>query len=97
MFDCLNAITKERRPKLASTQDFQGSGHMGEVSTTSAIMTSIKDFLYFRMSETMTKDPINTATIKVITDEKIARGLVSNTSLIITSKMGESSGFTNMR
>ena len=38
-------------------------------------------------SETMMKDTINTTMIKLIVDEKMVRGLVSDTSSIITSKM----------
>ena len=41
VFDCLNAITEERRPKVTSTHDFLGSGHTGEVTTISAIVISI--------------------------------------------------------
>jgi len=41
------------------------------------------------MSETTMKDIIHIVTIKVITDEKIVRGLVSDTSSIIKRKMGE--------
>jgi len=40
------------------------------------------------MGETMMKDRIHTITIKIIIDEKVARGLVLNSSSIIMSKMG---------
>ena len=88
VFDCINVITEERRQKVTNTHDFLGSHHTREMSTASPIVTSIKDLLYFRMSETTMKDTINTMKIKVIADEKIASGLVSDTSSIITSKMG---------
>ena len=66
VFDCFNAITEERRPKIASTHDFLGGGEAREVATTSTAMTGIEDFLGFSVCEATMKDSIYSATIKVI-------------------------------
>lgn len=65
-----------------------GSGHFKEATTTSATMVDIKHLLSFSMGETKTKDNINAPTIKIVTDEVVARGLKSNRLLIITSEVG---------
>lgn len=41
VFDCLNAITKERKPKVTNAHDILGSGHTREVTTTIATVTRI--------------------------------------------------------
>ena len=68
VFDCFNAITEERRPKIPSTHDFLGGGEAEEVATTSAAMTDIEDLLGFSACEATKKDSIYSATIKVIAD-----------------------------
>ena len=78
VFDCLNAITKERRPKIPSAHDFLGSSKTGEVATASAAMAGIKDLFSFSVCEATTKDIINPATIEVVTDKKVSGGLVSD-------------------
>jgi len=88
VLECLDTITKERRPKLHSVHDFLGSGHSGEVTATSAIMESVEHFFNFSMSETMTKDNVDNLTINIITNEEVMRGFMSNMSLIIKSKVG---------
>ena len=80
VFDCLNAITKERRPKIPSTHDFLGSSKTGEVATASAAMAGIKDLFSFSVCDTTTKDSINPATVEVIADKEVSGSLVSDTS-----------------
>ena len=87
VFDCLNAITEEGRPKIPSAHDFLGSRKTGEMATASATMAGIEDLFNFSMPETTTKDSIYTATIKVVTDKKVARSLVSDTSSSVTIKV----------
>ena len=87
VFDLFNTITEERRPKIPSTHDFLGGGEAREVATTSAAMAGIEDLLSFSMCEAMKKDSINTMMIEIVTDKKVAGGLVSNTSLSITIKV----------
>ena len=87
VFDCFNAITEERRPKISSTHDFLGGGETGEVATTSAAMTGIEDLLGFSVCEATLKDNIYSTTTKVIADKKVARGLVLDTLSSITIKM----------
>lgn len=89
MFDLLNAIDKERRQKVSNTHDFLGSIHSREMTTTRVTVTCIKHLLKFNMSGTMTKDNVDTAMIKIVTNEEIARGLMLNMSLIIMSNMGD--------
>ena len=63
VFDCLNAITKERRPKIPCAHDFLGSSKTREVATASAAMAGIKDLFSFSVCEATTKDGVNPATI----------------------------------
>jgi len=88
MFEFLNATTKGRIPKITDADDFMGNDHSGEMTTTSATMVGIKHFFIFNMGETTTKDNYDTSTINIVTDEDVPRGLISNTSSIITSDMG---------
>ena len=83
VFDCFNAINEERRPKIPSAHDFFGGSKTREVATTNTAMTSIEDLHGFSFCETTTKDSIYSATIEVITDKKVARGLMSDMSLSI--------------
>ena len=46
VFDCLNAITEEGRPKIPSAHDFLGGSNTGEVATTSAAMAGIVIRIY---------------------------------------------------
>jgi len=78
VFNYLNTIAKERRTKLFNTHDFWGSGKSREVTTTSTTMVGIEHFLNFIMGETMMNDNVDTVTINIITDEEVARGLMSN-------------------
>lgn len=87
VFDCFNAIAEERRPKIPSAHNFLGGAEAEEVAATSAAMTGIDHFLSFSVCEVTTKESIYSATIKVVTDQKVARGLVSDTSSSITIKM----------
>ena len=87
VFDCLNAVAKERRKKVFNAHEFLVSCHSQEMTTTSATMTDIEHLVKFNVGETMTEDSVNTATINIVTDEEIARGLMSNTLSIIMSKM----------
>ena len=87
VFDCLNAITEEGRPKIPSAHDFLGSSKTGEVATASAAMAGIEDLFSFSVCETTTKDNIYTTTIEVVTDKKVAGSLVSDTSLSVTIKV----------
>ena len=87
VFDCFNAITEEGRPEIPSAHDFLGSSKTREVSTASTAMAGIEDLFSFSVRETMTKDSIYTTTIKVVTDKKIARILVSDTSSSIMIKV----------
>ena len=87
MFDCLNEITKERRPKIPSAHKFLGSSKTKEVATASAAMAGIEDLFSFIVCETTMKDSIYTATIEVVTDKKVAGSLVSDTSSSITIKV----------
>lgn len=70
VFNCLNAIAKERRPKVSSMHDFLSSGHFEEMTTTSVAMTGIEHLLKFSMDETMTMDNVDTAMINIITNEE---------------------------
>ena len=87
VFDCLNAITEEGRPKIPSAHDFLGSSKTGEVATASSAMAGIKDLFSFSMCETTTKDSINPATIEVVTDKEASGSLVSDTSASLTIKV----------
>ena len=87
MFDCLNAITEEGRPKIPSVHDFLGSSKTGEVATTSAAMAGIEDLFSFSVCETTTKDSINPATIEVVADKEVSGSLVSDTSASFTIKV----------
>ena len=71
VFDYLNAITKERRPKIPSAHDFLGSSKTGEVATASATMAGINDLFSFSVCETMTKDSVNPTTIEVVADKEV--------------------------
>ena len=87
VFDCFNAITEEGRPEIPSAHDFLGSSKTGEMATTSAAMAGIEDLFSFSVRETTTKDVIYTVTIEVVTDKKVARSLVSDTSSSVTIKV----------
>ena len=87
VFDCLNAITEEGRPKIPSAHEFLGGSKTGEVATASTTMAGIEDLFSFNVCETTMKDSIYTVMIKVVTDEKVVGGLVSDTSSSITIKM----------
>lgn len=87
VFDCFNAITEEGRPEIPSAHEFLSSSKTGEVATASATMAGIEDLFSFSVHETTTKDSIYTVTIEVITDKKVARSLVSDTSSSIAIKM----------
>ena len=87
VFDCFNAITEEGRPEIPSAHDFLGSSKTREVATVSAAMAGIVDFFSFSLCETTTKDSIYTATIEVVTDKKVARSLVSDTSSSVMIKV----------
>jgi len=88
VFDYLNIIAKEIRPKLPGTHDFLHSGHSKEVTTKSTTFSGIKNLLSFSMGETTMKGNVDIVMIKVVTDEEVARGLMLNTSSIITSEVG---------
>ena len=87
VFDCLNAITKERRPKIPSAHEFLGSSKTREVTTASATMAGIKDLFIFSVCETTMKDSINPAMIEVIADKEVSGSLVSDTSASLTIKV----------
>ena len=56
VFNCLNAITEEGRPKIPSAHDFLGSSETREVATASTAMVGIEDLFSFSVCETTTKD-----------------------------------------
>ena len=87
VFDCLDAIIEEGRPKIPDAHYFLGSSKTGEVATTSAAMAGIKDLFSFSVCEATTKDRIDPATIKVVTDKKVSGGLVSDKATSLTVKM----------
>ena len=87
VFDCLNAITKERRPKIPSAHEFLGSDKTRDVDITSTAMTGIEDLFYFSVCETTTKDSINPVTIEVIADKEVLGSLVSDTSASLMIKV----------
>ena len=87
VFDCLNAITEERRQNIPSAHDFLGSSKTGEVATASAAMAGIKDLFSFSVCETTMKDSIYTVTIEFVTDKKVAGSLESDTSSSVTIKV----------
>lgn len=55
-----------------------GSGHSGEVATTSATMACLVHFINFKMGERTVKENIETTTIEIITNEEVARGFMWN-------------------
>ena len=87
VFDYLNAINEEGRPKKPSAHEFLGSSKTGEVATASAAMAGIEDLFSFSVRETMTNDNIYTVMIEVVTDKKVVRSLVSDTSSSVTIKV----------
>ena len=87
VFDCLNAISKEGRPKIPSAYDFMGSSETEEVATASAAMAGIKDLFSFSVCEATTKDGVNPTTIEVVADKEVSGGLVSDASASLTIKV----------
>ena len=53
MFDRLNAISENGRPKITGTKDILGSIQTWEVTTSSSTMIAIKDFLILNVGEAM--------------------------------------------
>lgn len=63
MFDGSDAFMKEWRTKLASSNDFLGHGHSGEMDATSVGMTIIKNLFYLFMGEVVVKDGVHSPLI----------------------------------
>ena len=88
MLDCIDAIGEECGPEISGADDLLGSGHPREMAAAGTAMTIIKNLFSFRMCKATTKNGIDSAPVKDISNEEVARGMVTDTTTFVSSDIG---------
>ena len=88
MLDRIDAVGEECGPKISGADDLLGSGHPREMAAVGTAMTIIKDLFSFRMCKATTKNCIDSSPVKDISNEEVARGMVTDTTTSVSSDCG---------
>jgi hypothetical protein len=78
---------KQRGPEVPCSNAFLGGGHAQEVATASATMEIVQDSLNIVNGQTSVKDGVYPASIMNVSDEEISRGLMENSTTIISREL----------
>ena len=88
MLDCVDAVGEECGPEISGADDLLGSGHPGEMAAAGTAMTIVKDLFSFLMCQATTKNCVDSSPIKDISNEEVARGMVTDTTTSVPSDCG---------
>jgi hypothetical protein len=83
----VDAIMKQSGTKVPCSNDFSGSGHTQEVTTTSVIVAIVQDSINFIDGETSSKDGIDPLLVKNVLGEEVSGTLMMNASMIISREV----------
>ena len=81
----MDAIDKDGGPEITGAKDILGSGKTREVATTCSSMTVIQDLFGFIVGEEMMQYSIDTTRVCDISNEDIARNLLSDLTTIFVA------------
>ena len=88
MLDRSDAVGEKGGLEVSGVDDLLGSGHPGEMAAAGTAMTIIKDLFGFCMCKATTKNCIDSSPVKDISNEEVARGMVTDTTTSISSDCG---------
>ena len=88
MLDHIDAVGEECGPKISGVDNLLGSGHPREMAAAGTAMTIIKDLFSFLVCKATMKNRVDSSPVKDISDEEVARGMMTDTTMSITSDGG---------
>ena len=88
MFDRIDTVGEECGPEISGVDYLLGSGHPREMAAAGTAMTIIKNLFSFRMGKATTKNGIDPSPVKDISNEEVARGMVTDTTTSVLSDCG---------
>ena len=88
MLDRIDVVGEECGPEISGADDLLGSGHPREMAAAGTAMTIIKNLFSFRMGKATTKNCIDSSLVKDISNEEVARSMVTDMTTFVPSDYG---------